>query len=340
MGLVMWADKVADSDAPVVNVLRKAGAVVYVKTTMPQTGMVDTPCRRKAGRRLTSVRQAIETVSNLWGRTLNPANTLLTPGGSSGREGALLGCLGSPLGIGTDIGGSIRVPASFNGLYAIKPTSRRGTYVGNMNNSTSGSPIWSAMGPMGRSVRDLELICRLLCQGQPWLVDPRVAYKPWCAVPALERVTVGVMWWDEVVMPHPPVLRALRMTVDALRAAGHEGAEKSPGSVDRWLTTMVVSRRCYALQARDREGDCGKKSYRVRMIEVRILTFQTTQKRLSFPTGGGEIRQSLGSTGEPWTKAVERCLAEAKSMDLSEFLRYSRSVEVLPALKMLATARG
>lgn len=134
----------------------------------------------------------------------------------------MIGCFGSPVGIGTDVGGSIRVPASFNGLYAIKPTSKRGTYQGNMNNSTAGSPVWSAMGPIGRSVRDLELICRILCQGQPWLTDPRVTYKPWCTVITPKRVTIGVMWWDEVVMPHPPVKRALQMTVDALRAAGHE----------------------------------------------------------------------------------------------------------------------
>jgi amidase len=61
-------------------------------------------------------------VSNLWDRTLNPANNLLSAGGSSGGEGALLARLGSPIGIGTDSGGSIRAPAAFNGLYALKPS--------------------------------------------------------------------------------------------------------------------------------------------------------------------------------------------------------------------------
>ena len=62
---------------------------------------------------------ALETTSNLWGRTLNPFNTAFGAGGSFGGEGALIAMHGSPISPSSDIGGSIRAPASFNGLFAV-----------------------------------------------------------------------------------------------------------------------------------------------------------------------------------------------------------------------------
>ncbi|EXJ82756.1 hypothetical protein A1O3_06571 [Capronia epimyces CBS 606.96] len=210
LGLAAWHDRKSDDDAVAVKSLRKAGAVVYVKTTMPQTGM------------------ALETTSNLWGRTLNPANTNLSAGGSSGGEGALNACHGAPIGIATDIGGSIRAPAAFNGLYGIKPTSRRCSYLGNTIPVPGQIAIPSAIGPMGRSLRDLELICETWLQDRPWYADPSVVPLPWVRQPAPQKATIGVLWFDEVVMPHPPVRRALRETVDKLKAAGHEIVDFKP----------------------------------------------------------------------------------------------------------------
>jgi amidase len=89
-GFVAWHDRVADSNAHILDILLGAGAVLYVRTTQPQTLM------------------HLETDNNLYGVTVNPFNRNLTAGGSSGGEGALIGMRGSCLGIGTDIGGSIR----------------------------------------------------------------------------------------------------------------------------------------------------------------------------------------------------------------------------------------
>ena len=75
-------------------VVRKAGAVVLCKTNVGHSLMIS------------------ETINHLWGRTLNPYNRSLTTGASSGGEAALIGFHGSPLGFGTDIAGSIRVPAA------------------------------------------------------------------------------------------------------------------------------------------------------------------------------------------------------------------------------------
>jgi amidase len=169
--------------------------------------------------------QSLETVSNLWGLTPNPANTLLSAGGSSGGEGAILACFGSPIGIGTDSGGSIRAPAAFNGLYALKPTSKRISYNGCQNNANGIVGVASAIGPMGRSLRDLDLMCQVLCDAEPWFEDSNIVEKPWTGMKMeKEQVSIGVMWWDGVVMPHPPIQRALKMVAEALRATGHEGA--------------------------------------------------------------------------------------------------------------------
>ena len=89
-GFVAWVGNVSHSDAQILKLLWKAGAVFYARTTQPQTLM------------------HLECSSNLYGVTVNPFNRGLTSGGSSGGEGALLGLRGSCLGIGTDIGGSIR----------------------------------------------------------------------------------------------------------------------------------------------------------------------------------------------------------------------------------------
>lgn len=86
-GYVAWWDNIAEEDALLLKILWRAGAVFYARTTEPQTMM------------------HLETDSNLWGVTVNPYNTSLSSGGSSGGEGALVGLRGSCLGIGTDIGG-------------------------------------------------------------------------------------------------------------------------------------------------------------------------------------------------------------------------------------------
>lgn len=188
--------------------MKNAGAVVFVKTTMPVTGM------------------AFETVSQLWGRTLNGFNCGLVSGGSSGGEGAPVGLYGSPMGIGTDIGGSIRVPCAFNGLYGIRPSTHRLSYAGVTSNVRGSRAIAAAIGPMCHSIRDVELLCKVVTDAEPWLQDHGVVALPWKPRPAISpKLTIGVMTFDGVVMPHPPVLRGVNETVKKLKAAGHEVVE-------------------------------------------------------------------------------------------------------------------
>ncbi len=106
-GFVSWWSHKGADDANVLKILWRAGCVFYARTTEPQTLM------------------HLETSNNLYGVTVNPFNRSLTSGGSSGGEGALLGLRGSCLGVGSDIGGSIRSPSANCGLYGLRPSSYR-----------------------------------------------------------------------------------------------------------------------------------------------------------------------------------------------------------------------
>ncbi|ROL41638.1 Fatty-acid amide hydrolase 1 [Anabarilius grahami] len=106
-GVVSKLDQPVVMDSVVVRVLKKQGAIPFIKTNIPQ-GLLNYDCSNP-----------------IYGQTLNPCNLQKTPGGSSGGEGALIGGGGSILGLGTDIGGSIRIPSSFCGICGFKPTSKR-----------------------------------------------------------------------------------------------------------------------------------------------------------------------------------------------------------------------
>ncbi|QRV80630.1 amidase [Ceratobasidium sp. AG-Ba] len=105
----------ATKNSVLVDVLNELGAVLFVRTNVPQTLMWG------------------ETYNNVFGRTLNLHNRSLTPSESSGGEGALLAMRGSPLGVGTDIGGSVRIPASASGIYSLRPSYVRFPYYGVLN---------------------------------------------------------------------------------------------------------------------------------------------------------------------------------------------------------------
>lgn len=111
LGYVGRALSPAHDDAALVKMLRSLGAVILAKTNLPQSIMW------------------CETENPLWGLTTNPIDAHYTPGGSTGGEAALIACGASVLGLGTDIGGSIRIPSHMMGIYGLKPSVREITSV-------------------------------------------------------------------------------------------------------------------------------------------------------------------------------------------------------------------
>ena len=204
-GFVSWWDHKGEDDALVLKILWNAGCVFYARTTQPQTLM------------------HLETSNNLYGETVNPFNSQLTSGGSSGGEGALIALRGSCLGLGTDIGGSIRSPSANCGLYGLRPSSYRIPFGGVAATMGGQEQIVAVLGPLSTSLEGVKLFMKTVINGKPWLNEPSLVPFPWrdqesyLTKPSGKRVKVGVMWHDGVVKPHPPVMRALQEVVDKLK---------------------------------------------------------------------------------------------------------------------------
>ncbi|KAJ4112182.1 hypothetical protein NW768_011761 [Fusarium equiseti] len=207
IGFVSYLNKpTADYNSAIVDILYNEGAVFYCKTTVPQ-GLF-----------------TLDSENRIFGRASNPQRLDLTAGGSSSGEGALVAFRGSPLGIGTDIGGSIRCPSFLNGCYGFKPTSGRLPYAGQQYHFPEGWPgVAPAVGPHANSARDLTTLCRKVIQAGAWEKDHTVSYKPWRDVPRKQKLRVG-MWsgYDEVAPRHPTIKRTLDTAANSLRAAGHD----------------------------------------------------------------------------------------------------------------------
>lgn len=186
---------------------------------MPQTGFI------------------LETVSNLWGRTLNPFNTRLGSGGSSGGDAALIAMKGAPIAPSSDIGGSIRAPAAFCGLYAIRPTSQRIPKGGWGGTATGQLSVRDSAGPQCHSIDDVRLFTEILNSHRNNRYDPNAVPVPWRQVTLPEKIVVGIMKWDGVVMPQPPVLRAIQHTKRALLNNGFEGIMRSMPSHQEFLAS-------------------------------------------------------------------------------------------------------
>ncbi|GLI76886.1 hypothetical protein PoHVEF18_005164 [Penicillium ochrochloron] len=204
IGWVGLTNNPAPADKSVARTLRRLGAVLYVKTNLPQSMMMS------------------DSYNHVFGQCVNPLNRNLISGGSSGGESSLLAARGSALGIGTDLGGSIRIPASLCGLYGLSPTPGRHPY-------ERGSPgqdiIRSVAGPMSCSLATIERYMEALPCASPWELDQHTAPVPWrrsMASLKAKRLRIGFLVDDGVVKVQPPIARAVREVVAALKAAGHE----------------------------------------------------------------------------------------------------------------------
>ncbi|CAG8019970.1 unnamed protein product [Penicillium salamii] len=163
-----------------------------------------------------------ETYNAIYGYTTNPHNRDLSSGGSSGGESALLALGGSPMGVGTDVGGSIRIPASFCGLYSLKPSSGRFPTSGLRDVMEGQKAVPNTVGPISRSIAGLELWSKAVSEMKPWMkADPDCFPIPYRDIEIADKLCFGFLPDDGVVKPLPPVARALEITKQALEAAGH-----------------------------------------------------------------------------------------------------------------------
>ncbi len=224
-GLKHRAGHRAAADGPLVGRLRAAGAIILGKTNIPQLLFY------------------AESDNALYGRANNPWNLDRTPGGSSGGEGAIIAAGGSALGLGGDIGGSLRVPAHFCGIATLKPTERRYTGLDNaveLDNGQEG--ILAMTGPLARTVADVRLAMSIFTAPRLEAVDPLIPPVPWPDPAQVQVAGLRVaLYTDDGFFPASPgVRRAVREAADALRDAGVTVEEWSPPDVATGMALFVA----------------------------------------------------------------------------------------------------
>jgi fatty acid amide hydrolase 2 len=201
-GLLRRRHAIADRDATLVQRMREAGFVPIGTTNVPEA--------------LTWH----ESYNKVYGRTTNAWSRHHSPGGSSGGEGAIVGAGASPIGLGGDIGGSIRIPACFNGTVGHKASGGRVPETGCWPGARGRIARYKVCGPLGRRIEDLEALMPILAR--PDGLDSSVDGPPWGEAPPRRPESVTVYHFDDngLVAPTAPVRDAIARTARALGDAG------------------------------------------------------------------------------------------------------------------------
>ncbi|KAL4895743.1 amidase signature domain-containing protein [Aspergillus ambiguus] len=292
-GLAALAFKPATENSPLVDLLESLGAVIIAKTNIPQT------------------LGALDSCNHLFGRTLNPLNRQLTAGGSTGGEGALLALRGSMVGFGTDIGGSIRIPAMCQGIYGFKPSVGRVPFAGQTAGHVPGNSrvaLQAVAGPLARSVADLgAVMAEIVPRAERFAEDciPGRWEGSFPAEPSRNVITIGVLRSDGLVEPLPPIARVLDEVAQTLR--------RTPG---------------------------------VEVVEIPVpaglAKCQATAGRLMGADGGNEMMDLIEATGEPLIPWLQGRTKRGRELTVSQVgqLQAQRSQLEREMLKMWTTKGG
>lgn len=206
---------VANQDAPLVARLRKAGAIIL--------GMTNTP----------ELLMAWETDNLLYGRTNNPWDLSRTAGGSSGGEAAAIASGCSAGGVGSDGGGSIRVPAHFSGICGLKPTPGRIPATGHFPSSVGPFALIGVVGPMARTVGDLKILFEVmqgLDDGDPSAAPVQVR---WPHHEDLKNIRIGYFEDDGRTPVTPETRAAVKKAASVLQNAGLQVESLIPHGLER-----------------------------------------------------------------------------------------------------------
>lgn len=212
-GLAAFAEAMPTMNAVTVERMLGAGAVPIGRTNMPELGL------------------RVSSENRFRGRTSNPWNPTLTAGGSSGGEGSAIGSGMSPIGLGNDIGGSIRNPALCNGIAGLKPGYGRVPRVASLPPQDPGisGQLMSAEGPLARTIADLRLALQILAGSTPR--DPRVADVPLVGPPTTKRA--GIVRSLDNTTIEPGAAEAVDRAAAALVEAGWQVEDVEVPEIDR-----------------------------------------------------------------------------------------------------------
>ncbi|XP_078527804.1 vitamin D3 hydroxylase-associated protein-like [Lissotriton helveticus] len=221
-GLLQFHDVLEQEDCVLIQVLKKQGGIPFVKTNIPQA-LLNYDCSNP-----------------VYGQTRNPLNHKKAPGGSSGGEGAIIAGGGSIVGIGSDMGGSLRFPASFCGICALNPTACRLSVCKTSVPIDGQTGVQIMLGPMAKDVDSLALFMRALLCDDMFRLDPTVPPIPFKDEIYSSSEPLRIGYFDN--MSHFPALpsmkRAVHETKKLLEEAGHTLVAFSPPEFEGGATEM------------------------------------------------------------------------------------------------------
>ena len=225
-GVTALAGYLPDADAPHIAQARAAaGGIPIARTNLPDFGL------------------RWHSDNALRGATLNPWDRSRTPGGSSGGEAVALATGMTPLGMGNDLGGSLRVPSQFNGTAALKPSYGR---IATRHTTSPFEPpitfqLWAVEGPMARGVRDLRLAYGVICGPDPR--DPLWTPAPLHGPTPDRPLRVAVVRDPGGLGVDTDVAAGVQSAADALADAGYDVADAEPPVMDAYLSwrSLLVS---------------------------------------------------------------------------------------------------
>ncbi|KAL8657244.1 MAG: hypothetical protein Q9226_002100 [Calogaya cf. arnoldii] len=203
VGISALAFHPAQENAPIIDTLLAAGTVIHCKTNVPQSML------------------ALDSVNNIFGRVLNPRNQRQwTAGGSSGGEAVLVAMRGSVMGVGTDVGGSIRIPAFVNGIVGFKPgkgmISSKGLTTG-QSPAAGKVGLEACVGPIARTIEDLGLFMEIIENSRMWEIDADVK-----AEDGVVDQEIGILPSDGITVPLPPITSTLHRLTQTLQTQTHK----------------------------------------------------------------------------------------------------------------------
>jgi len=230
IGSLVNRGNIPTKDATVVARLRQAGAILLGTSNCPEFLM------------------AYVTENMLYGRTNNPWNLDYTPGGSSGGESAAIAAGMSAGGLGSDSGGSVRVPAHFTGICSLKPTPGRIPGEGHLPPCIGPFSFLGAIGPMARTIDDVALLFHALSGQDPVdPVSPPIALRT-PSLDEIKRLSIGYFEDDGLTPVTPETRQAVQDAVQALRNQGFDVRPFRPRGLEQarklWETFFV---RCGAM---------------------------------------------------------------------------------------------
>jgi len=233
-GSRLLAESVPERDATAVARLKAAGAIILGKTNTPEMAI------------------PYETDNPLFGRTNNPYDLERTAGGSSGGEAAAIAACLSPAGLGSDLSGSIRVPAHFCGIVGLKPTAGSVPMDGHIPAATGPLSLGACIGPMARRVEDLSLLFKVISDGQSGKPPPG----------SLKGLRVAVFVDNDAAPISEETVQALGAATRALIDAGVGVSEQRPpgfaGASQLWIELFSGAAREQLREFyRGRESEAG-----------------------------------------------------------------------------------